>query len=136
VKSYLDYGTFRPLQLAAAWALDNGDALVDEIRSRYEERLHALATALTECGWSRVARGAAQAVSVPGGTMFLWAPVPAAWSGVTSMDVTRRLIERAHVAVAPGSGFGNRGEGFVRFSLIADPPVLREACERIGRALA
>lgn len=134
VKSYLDYGTFRPLQLAAAWALDDGDSLVDVIRGRYHERMEALVGGLNECGWGSDDAGIVN-VEMPGGTMFLWVPLPAKWRSETSLEVTRRLLENAHVAVSPGHGFGELGEGFVRFSLIADSPVLREACARIGKAL-
>ncbi|MBX3182429.1 MAG: aminotransferase class I/II-fold pyridoxal phosphate-dependent enzyme [Polyangiaceae bacterium] len=127
LKTYMDYGTFIPLQVAAAWALEHGDALVSEMRALYQRRATALAEGLRSAGWDNV--------SEPSGTMFIWAPLPSVWSGLTAAQVGDRLIERAHVAVAPGTGFGPGGEGFVRFALIEDPPRLTEACRRIGEAL-
>ncbi|MEB2312754.1 MAG: aminotransferase class I/II-fold pyridoxal phosphate-dependent enzyme [Sorangiineae bacterium] len=128
LKTYMDYGTFIPLQVAAAWALDHGDALADELRALYETRATALVNGLRAAGWGEVAE--------PSGTMFVWTKLPAAWRGMTSLEAATRLIERAHVGVAPGSGFGPGGEGYVRFALIEDPPRIAEACERIRRELA
>ena len=127
LKTYMDYGTFMPLQHAAAWALDEGDALADEIRDLYKSRATALVSGLREAGWADVPE--------PSGTMFVWTPLPEAWKGMNALEATTRLIERAHVAVAPGSGFGQGGEGFVRFALIEDPPRIEEACQRIAKAL-
>jgi alanine-synthesizing transaminase len=127
IKTYLDYGTFAPLQYAAAWALDNGDRFADELRELYLGRAHALAVGLRAAGWPNVTE--------PSGTMFVWAPVPSAISTRGSLDATTRLIEQAHVAVSPGIGFGPGGDGHVRFALIEDPPRIAEACERIGRLL-
>jgi alanine-synthesizing transaminase len=128
LKTYMDYGTFMPLQHAAAWALDRGDGLVDGIRELYKSRAAALVRGLRDVGW--------ESVDEPRGTMFVWAKLPKAWAGTTSLEATTRLIERAHVGVAPGSGFGEGGEGYVRFALIEDPPRIAEACARIGRLLA
>ena len=127
LKTYMDYGTFMPLQHAAAWALDHGDGLADEIRDLYRARATTLAQGLREAGWD--------GVEEPSGTMFVWTRLPKALSKLTALEATTRLIEHAHVAVAPGSGFGDGGEGFVRFALIEDPPRISEACARIGRML-
>ncbi len=127
LKTYTDYGTFIPLQHAAAWALDAGDAIPSEVRELYRMRATALVRGLRQAGWSGVGE--------PQGTMFVWAPLPPALSDMTSFDATAALIERAHVAVSPGSGFGAAGEGFVRFALIEDPPRIAEACARIQRML-
>jgi alanine-synthesizing transaminase len=127
MKTYMDYGTFIPLQQAAAWALEHGDSLVEEIRALYRGRATALAEGLRKAGWGDVEE--------PQGTMFVWTKLPAAWRSLTSLEATTRLIERAHVGVAPGTGFGARGEGYVRFALIEDPPRINEACERIREAL-
>jgi len=127
LKTYLDYGTFAPLQYAAAWALDNGDRFASEIHDLYSLRAKALVTGLRAAGWP--------GVTEPSGTMFIWAPVPASL-GANSMDATIRLMEQAHVGVSPGAGFGAAGDGHVRFALIHDPPRIAEACERIGRVLA
>jgi alanine-synthesizing transaminase len=127
LKTYTDYGTFIPVQHASAWALDNADDVVDDMRSLYHSRAKALVGGLHAAGW--------HSATEPGGTMFVWAPIPRAFSGLDSFETTTRLIEEAHVVVAPGSGFGQAGEGFVRFSLIEDPPRIAEACDRIGRLL-
>lgn len=128
LKTYMDYGTFMPLQYASAWALDQGDHLVDAIRDLYRTRANALVEGLRGAGWGDVAE--------PSGTMFVWARLPESLRAQSSLDATTQLIERAHVAVAPGSGFGAGGEGYVRFALIEDPPRIAEACERIRRWLA
>lgn len=128
LKTYMDYGTFMPLQFAAAWALDNGDGLVDEIRSLYQSRATTLTKGLAASGWGDVPE--------PSGSMFVWARIPKKLAGKTSLETTNWLIEKAHVAVSPGTGFGPGGEGFVRFALIEDPPRVEEACRRIGVALA
>lgn len=127
LKTYTDYGTFIPLQHAAAWALRNGEPIVDSVRDLYLRRAQALVAGLRGVGWH---------VTEPSGTMFVWAQVPAVFRKLTSFEATARLIEEAHVAVSPGSGFGPGGEGYVRFALIEDPPRIEEACRRIGRALA
>ncbi len=127
LKTYTDYGTFIPVQHAAAWALRHGDDLVSEIRELYRGRALALVDGLTQAGWENV--------QPPSGTMFLWVPVPSFYAGLSSTEVTARLIREAHVAVSPGSGFGSAGEGFVRFALIEDPPRIEEACRRIARLL-
>ncbi len=128
IKTYLDYGTFAPLQYAAAWALENGDRFAEELRDLYVLRAQALAAGLRGAGW--------EGVTEPSGTMFVWAPIPRVLSTKGSLDATTRLIEQAHVAVAPGIGFGPGGDTHVRFALIEDPPRIAEACERIGRLFA
>jgi len=127
LKSYMDYGTFAPLQLASAWALTHGDHLVEQIRTRYFERARVLVDGLRNAGWDTV--------TAPQGTMFLWVPLPEAWRAEGSLAATTRLIQQAHVAVSPGSGFGPGGEDFVRFALIEDAPRLIEACERLAPLL-
>jgi alanine-synthesizing transaminase len=127
LKTYMDYGTFMPLQYAAAWALDNGDGLVEEIRDLYRTRATTLVEGLRQAGWDTALE--------PSGTMFVWTRLPQALSKLTAFEATTRLIEHAHVAVAPGSGFGEGGEGYVRFALIEDPPRITEACQRIGKML-
>ncbi len=128
LKNYYDYGTFAPLQLAAAWALEHGDVFADELRELYRARATTLVDGLRASGWP--------GVEEPSGTMFVWAPLPAALGARGSIELTTRLIEEAHVAVAPGIGFGPGGDGHVRFALIEDPPRIKEACERIARLLA
>ena len=128
LKTYLDYGTFAPLQHAAAWALEHGDRFAEEIRDLYRARASALVRGLGNAGWPGLFE--------PSGTMFVWAPVPPVLGAKGSLDATTRLIEQAHVAVAPGIGFGPGGDSHVRFALIEDPPRIAEACERIARVLA
>jgi len=128
IKTYVDYGTFAPLQIAAAWALEHGDRFAEELRDLYRMRAGALVQGLRGAGWPSVAE--------PSGTMFVWAPLPPQLGAKGSLELTTRLIEDAHVAVAPGVGFGPGGDGHVRFALIEDPPRIAEACERIGHLLA
>jgi alanine-synthesizing transaminase len=125
MKTYLDYGTFAPLQLASAWALEHGDRFAEQIRDLYETRATTLVCGLRAAGWPNVAE--------PSGTMFVWTKIPPAFGGKKSLAATTELIEAAHVAVAPGVGFGPGGDDFVRFALIEDPPRVNEACARIAR---
>jgi alanine-synthesizing transaminase len=127
MKTYLDYGTFAPLQLASAWALEHGDRFATEIRELYRMRAAALVAGLRSAGFSNVAE--------PSGTMFVWVKIPKAFAGQRSLAVTTQLIESAHVAVAPGVGFGPGGDDHLRFALIEDPPRIAEACARIARFL-
>jgi alanine-synthesizing transaminase len=127
MKTYLDYGTFAPLQYASAWALTNGDHIASELRDLYRGRATTLVDGLHAVGWSNVAE--------PSGTMFVWCELPAAWRAKGSMAAVTDLIERAHVAASPGVGFGPGGEGYLRFALIEDPPRIAEACQRIKRWL-
>lgn len=127
MKTYLDYGTFAPLQIAAAWALTNGDAIASELRDLYRGRATALVDGLHRAGWTTVAE--------PSGTMFVWAELPPGLREKGSMAAVIDLIQHAHVAAAPGVGFGPGGEGYLRFALIEDPPRIAEACDRIGRWL-
>jgi len=127
MKTYLDYGTFAPLQLASAWALEHGERFPDEIRNLYKRRAHSLVEGLRAAGWPDVAE--------PSGTMFVWTKIPAAFAGKRSLAATIELIESAHVAVSPGVGFGPGGDEYLRFALIEDPPRVEEACARIARLL-
>jgi len=123
VKSHLDYGLFRPIQLAAAAALTGPQDCVAETAAAYQRRRDVLVEGLNRLGW---------AVPSPRATMFCWAPVPPG-SG-TSLDFATILLERAGVAVTPGSGFGRMGEGYVRIALVQPEERLREAVVRIENA--
>jgi alanine-synthesizing transaminase len=127
LKTYLDYGTFAPLQLASAWALEHGDRFVDEIRTLYMSRARCLVEGLRTSGFPDAAE--------PSGTMFVWTKIPEAFGGKGSLAATTALIESAHVAVSPGIGFGPGGDEYLRFALIEDPPRIQEACARIARFL-
>ena len=126
IKSYLDYGIFQPIQIAAAHALHAGQECVGETREIYRRRADALVDALHAAGWP---------VPPPRATMFVWAPIPGEYVGMGSMAFARHLLREAGVVVSPGVGFGREGEGHVRFALIEPEDRLREAGARIARAL-
>jgi alanine-synthesizing transaminase len=127
VKSYLDYGIFQPIQIAAAHALRSDQACVSGTRETYLGRRDALAEALNLNGWP---------VSRPQATMFMWAPIPGPFLELGSVEFARLLLREVGVTVSPGIGFGPEGEGHVRFALIESEERLREAGERIGRLLS
>ncbi len=126
VKRYFDYGIFGPIQVAAAVALRECDEDARRIREIYRKRRDALVKGLKENGWE---------IPVPEGTMFAWSRQPAKFRDMPSMDFASLLIEKAHVAVSPGVGFGDGGEGCVRFALIQDEARTLEACRRIGKVI-
>ncbi|HEX8429931.1 MAG TPA: aminotransferase class I/II-fold pyridoxal phosphate-dependent enzyme [Longimicrobium sp.] len=126
IKSYLDYGIFQPIQIAAAHALRAEQECVGELRDTYQRRAVALVGALNDAGWD---------VAMPRATMFVWARIPERFAAMSSVEFARYLLREAGVVVSPGLGFGPEGEGHVRFALIADEDRLREAGERVGRAL-
>ena len=123
LKSYLDYGSFQPLQIAATVALREARDQPAEAAAVYEGRRNALCDGLTRVGW-RVER--------PRATMFVWAPIP---TGEPSQAFALRLLREAHVAVSPGSGFGDDGEGFVRFALVENEQRIAQAVRGIRRAI-
>jgi alanine-synthesizing transaminase len=127
VKSYVDYGLFGVAQVAAATALNECDAFPAEVRARYMARRDALVASFREAGW---------AVPAPAASMFAWAPIPEGARHLGSLEFSRRLIEEAGVAVAPGVGFGPAGEGFVRIALVVDEARIRLAASRLGPFLA
>jgi alanine-synthesizing transaminase len=126
IKSYLDYGVFQPIQLAAATALQECEEDTRKICATYQKRRDALVKGLDRAGWQ---------VEKPRGTMFLWAAIPERFRSLGSLEFAMRLLEKSHVALSPGVGFGPMGEGHVRFSLIEGDKRLREATERIGEFL-
>jgi alanine-synthesizing transaminase len=123
LKSYLDYGSFQPLQIAATVALREARDRPAEVAAVYEGRRNALCDGLTRAGW---------AVERPRATMFVWAPVP---TGEPSQEFALRLLREAHVAASPGSGFGADGEGHVRFALVENEQRINQAVRGIRRAL-
>jgi alanine-synthesizing transaminase len=126
VKSYLDYGLFGGVQMAAITALESCDEEVTAIREKYRRRRDALVRHFGAAGWP---------VPSPTASMFAWAPIPEAFRSLGSLEFAKRLIDEAGVAVAPGIGFGQAGDGFVRLALIADEPRLQLAAERIEALL-
>jgi len=126
IKSYLDYGVFQPLQIAAIIALRECEEDTKKICATYQKRRDALVEGLNRAGWP---------VEPPRGTMFLWAPVPEPYRAAGSLEFSKMLLDKALVAVSPGIGFGPLGEGFVRFSLIENPQRTRQATSAIKKML-
>jgi alanine-synthesizing transaminase len=126
LKSYLDYGTFQPIQIAAAAALDQGDGFVESVNQVYQNRRDALVDGLADLGWK---------MDRPRGSMFVWAAIPDQYQECDSLQFSMLLLDRAGVAVSPGVGFGGSGEGFVRFALVEDEARILQSVERIGEAL-
>jgi alanine-synthesizing transaminase len=126
MKSYLDYGVFQPIQIAAATALSECEEDTRKICAMYQKRRDALVKGLGQAGWQ---------VEKPRGTMFLWAAIPERFRALGSLEFAMRMLDKVHVAVSPGVGFGPMGEGHVRFSLIEGDKRLREATARIGEFL-
>jgi alanine-synthesizing transaminase len=124
LKSYLDYGSFQPLQIAATVTLREARDQPAEVAAVYEGRRNALCDGLARVGWD---------VPRPPATMFVWAKIP---TGEPSQDFALRLLREAHVAVSPGSGFGVDGEGYVRFALVENEQRIAQAVRGIRRALA
>ena len=124
IKSYLDYGVFQPIQIAAIVALRECDDETTKIREVYRKRRDVLVEGLCRAGWP---------VQSPRGSMFLWAPVPERYQELGSLEFSKLLMEKALVAVSPGVGFGPMGEGFVRFALIENEHRTRQATRSIVR---
>jgi alanine-synthesizing transaminase len=127
IKSYFDYGLFTPIQVAAIKALDDGDDYVEEIRIRYQDRRDVLIKGLNDAGWK---------VESPKATMFVWAKIPSTLRSLGSLEFSKRLLKEAEVAVSPGIGFGDYGEGYVRFSLIENKHRTRQAIRNIKKFLS
>ncbi len=122
IKSYLDYGAFTPVQVAAIAALNGPQDCVDDIRATYRERRDVLIEGLARCGWH---------VPAPQATMFVWAKIPERYHNLGSLDFTKRLIQEAGVAVAPGLGFGEFGDQHVRFGLVENKQRIRQAMKNM-----
>ena len=127
IKSYFDYGLFTPIQVAAIKALDEGDEFVNDIRKTYESRRNALIKGLNNAGW---------AVEKPKATMFVWAKIPDSMVKLGSLEFSKQLLTEAKVAVSPGVGFGEYGEGFVRFSLIENEHRTKQAIRNIKKFIS
>ena len=122
MKSYLDYGAYTPIQVAACAALDGPQDCVDEIRKTYRNRRDVLVDAFGRAGWP---------VPSPAASMFAWAPIPPVFAELGSLKFAQMLMKEAHVAVAPGVGFGEYGEGFVRIALVENEQRIRQAARNI-----
>ncbi len=127
VKSYLDYGAFTPIQVAATAALKGDQSCVDDMRSLYKKRRDCLVDNFGRIGWD---------IPSPPATMFAWVPIPESCKEMGSLEFSKLLLEKADVAVAPGIGFGEYGEGFVRIALVENEQRIRQAARNVKRFLA
>jgi alanine-synthesizing transaminase len=126
VKSYLDYGAFTPIQVAAAAALNGPQDCIAEMRATYQRRRDALVDSFGRAGW---------AIPAPSASMFAWAPIPEKFRALGSLEFSKLLIEKADVAVAPGIGFGEHGDGYVRIALVENEQRIRQAARNLRRFL-
>ena len=124
IKSYLDYGAFTPIQVAAASALNGPEDCIAEVRCIYKSRRDALVDAMARAGWD---------IPAPPATMFAWAPVPERFHNLGSMEFSKLLLTEAGVAVSPGVGFGEYGEGFVRIGLVENEQRIRQAARNVRK---
>ena len=122
IKSYLDYGNFQPIQIASIVALRECEADTKRIASLYQKRRDVLIEGLGRAGW---------VVAPPKGTMFVWAEIPERYRKLGSLEFSKFLLEKALVAVSPGTGFGPLGEGYVRFALAENEQRIRQATRSI-----
>jgi alanine-synthesizing transaminase len=127
IKSYLDYGAFTPVQVAAAAALNGPQDCVEEIRTTYHKRRDCLVETFGRAGWE---------IPAPPATMFAWAQLPEAFKGMGSVEFAKLLIEKAGIAVSPGLGFGEYGEGFIRIALVENEHRIRQAARNLKKFLA
>lgn len=126
LKSYLDYGTFQPIQIAATVTMNEEQDFPAQVNSVYRDRRDALIDGLARVGWS---------IESPQASMFVWAPIPTEYSSLDSMDFAKLLVRESNVAVAPGVGFGLGGEGYVRFALVENEQRIGQAVKNIKRGL-
>ena len=126
VKSYLDYGAFTPIQAAACAALNGPQDIVEINRQLYHKRRDVLVESFARAGWD---------IPSPRASMFAWAPLPPAVAHLGSLEFSKQLLTHAQVAVAPGVGYGENGEGFVRIALVENEQRLRQAARNVKRYL-
>ncbi|PHR62454.1 MAG: aminotransferase [Robiginitomaculum sp.] len=126
MKSYLDYGAYTPIQVAACAALDGPQECVAEIRNTYKRRRDVLVDTFGRAGWD---------IPPPKASMFAWAPLPEKFAEMGSLKFAETLMKEAHIAVAPGIGFGEYGEGYVRIALVENEQRIRQAARNIGQFL-
>ena len=126
IKSYLDYGAFTPVQVAAAAALNGPQDCVIEIRNTYEKRRDILIKSMSRAGWD---------IPVPKASMFAWAPLPDKFKNKGSLNFAKELMLKADVAVAPGVAFGEYGEGYVRVGLVENEQRIKQAAKNIKKLL-
>jgi alanine-synthesizing transaminase len=127
IKSYLDYGAYTPIQVAATAALNGPQDCVDEIRAIYKSRRDVLVESMARAGWN---------VPSPPASMFAWAPLPEQYREHGSMEFAKQLLIHAKVAVSPGIGFGEYGEGYVRVALVENEHRIRQAARNVKKFLS
>ena len=127
IKSYLDYGAFTPIQVAAVEALNSPENYIDNIRNEYKKRRDTLISAMSRAGWE---------IPKPAATMFAWAPLPKKFQNLGSMEFAKILMQEAEVAVAPGIGFGEYGEGYVRIGLVENEHRIRQAAKNVKKLIS
>ena len=126
LKTYLDYGTFQPIQIAAIVAMNEAPEYPKQINSIYKSRRNTLCDGLNRIGWQ---------VAPPKGTMFVWAPIPEPYREMGSLEFAKHLVKEADVATSPGVGFGPGGDGHVRFALIENEQRISQAVRNLRGAL-
>jgi alanine-synthesizing transaminase len=126
LKSYLDYGTFQPIQIAATVTMNEAPEYPREVCATYQSRRDALVDGLARIGWD---------IPKPQGTMFVWAPIPEPYREMTSLEFSSYVVEECEVATSPGIGFGPGGDGFVRFALIENEQRIAQAVRNVKRGL-
>jgi alanine-synthesizing transaminase len=126
IKSYLDYGVFQPIQIAAIIALRECEEDTCKIAELYQKRRDVLISGLERAGWP---------IERPKGTMFVWAKIPERYAWTGSLEFAKLMLEKALVAVSPGIGFGPSGEGYVRFALVENEHRIRQATRGIKKLL-
>jgi alanine-synthesizing transaminase len=127
VKSYLDYGAFTPIQVAATAALNGPQDNIEANRQLYKSRRDVMVESFGRAGWD---------IPPPAASMFAWAPIPEQFREAGSMEFAKQLLSKAQVAVAPGTGFGEEGEGYVRLALVENEQRIRQAARNIKKFLA
>jgi alanine-synthesizing transaminase len=126
IKGYYDYGIFQPIQIAAIVAMRHCDSAVESVASEYQRRRDALCDGLNRLGWS---------VELPRAGMFVWAKIPPPWHEMGSIEFAMKLLDEGGVAVSPGRGFGEEGEGYLRLAIVENSQRLRQAVRQIGRCM-
>jgi alanine-synthesizing transaminase len=126
VKSYLDYGAYTPIQVAAAAALNGPQECVEEMRNTYKMRRDVLIESFAKSGWD---------LPKPNASMFVWSPIPERFRHLGSVEFAKQLMEGAEIAVAPGAGFGEYGDGYVRIALVENEQRIRQAARSLKKFL-
>ncbi|WP_394989867.1 aminotransferase class I/II-fold pyridoxal phosphate-dependent enzyme, partial [uncultured Helicobacter sp.] len=122
IKSWLDYGIYTPMQIAATIALDGDQSCIEEIKEKYQTRMEVLIQSFKDAGWE---------IQKPKASMFIWAKIPSVVEHLGSMEFCKQLLQEAKIALSPGVGFGHHGEGYVRIALIENQKRIRQAARNL-----